>query len=367
LELTQATPQLRTFYVYLTSGCNCACRHCYFVPADSRDSSVRTERLDPEILRRAIVHALPLGLQALKWTGGEPTFHPEFPTFLAMQKEFGLTASLETNGMLVDRHLADLLRDCGVRSVSVSLDGALAATHETIRGVMGGFERTCAGIRALVAAEYRPELIFTLQHANIAELDSFFDLAASLGAGKVKLNILQPMLRGAELTGEGEGLAVAELITLARRLEALKSSERLPVLLDIPIAFQPLGRLFDETACGFCSIRNILGILPRGAYALCGVGQHVSALAMGTVDTVSLDEVWRTHPVLVSIRSGLPRALQGVCGECLMKGVCLGHCLAVNYHHSDSLFAPFWFCQAAAEAGLFPVSRRKRIGKFTEE
>ena len=352
-------PPLQTFYVYLTSGCNCACRHCYFVPAAGQADNSRADLLSPEKLRKAIVQALPLGLQTLKWTGGEPTFHPRFAEFLAMQKELDLGASLETNGMLIDRALADLLRECGVGSVAVSLDGAQGATHDAIRGVSGGFVRTCAGIRDLVAAGYRPELILTLQRTNVAELDEFFLLAEELGAGNVKLNVLQPMLRGADLSLAGESLSVEELIQLAKRLESARPAGAMPVNMDIPMAFQPLGRQFAGSGCSVCGIRQILGILPRGEYALCGVGQHFSALAMGAVDAVSLEEVWTSHPVLVGIRNGLPRDLRGICGECLMRNACQGCCVAANFQRTGELLAPFWFCQAAAEAGLFPRSRRK--------
>ncbi len=40
-----------------------------------------------------------------------------------------------------------------------------------------------------------------------------------------------------------------------------------------------------------------------------------------------------------------------------MKGRCLGSCVAQNYYRSGSLWAPFWFCEEADAAGLFPPSR----------
>jgi hypothetical protein len=32
-------------------------------------------------------------------------------------------------------------------------------------------------------------------------------------------------------------------------------------------------------------------------------------------------------------------------------------CVAQNYYRSGDLFAPFWFCEQAEAAGLFPESR----------
>ncbi len=362
MELTAGMPSLRTFYVYLTGGCNCACRHCWIVP----EASATNVMLSPELLRRAIRQALPLGLQSVKWTGGEPTLHPGFPALLALQKEYGLGGSLETNGMLVDDALARLLVDAGVGSVSVSLDGARSATHDAIRGVAGGFARSCGGVRALVAAGYRPELILTLQQGNVDELEEYVALAVSLGAGSVKLNVMQPLLRGAVLAERGGSLSVAQVLALAGRLATeWRARFAIPVTLDVPLAFRPLGELLAGRAVGVCDIARILGILPEGDYALCGIGSQVAELVMGKIAEVDLEEVWRTQPLLIKLRRGLPDDLQGICGACLMKQACRGSCVAVNYKESGDLFAAHWFCRQAAAAGLFPASRHNPLSAGT--
>lgn len=354
-------PELRTLYVYLTEGCNCACRHCWIVP-ERGSKAAGAALLEPEVLRQAIEQALPLGLTSLKWTGGEPTYHPRFIEFLRLQKKFGLTSIIETNGMLIDEKLAAQMRDHGVDRPSVSLDGAIPATHDSIRGVVGGFARTLAGIRALVAAGYRPELILTLQKINRDELAAFFELAESLGAGSVKLNILQPVLRGATLTREGEGLGIRELLDVELAIKTERSRRpELPILMDLPMAFRPLSKILSGEDDGACNIRHVLGILPHGTYALCGIGQHVAELVMGTVATSNLAELWQKHPVLLGLRDGLPEKLQGICRDCLMKSVCLGSCVAANYQCSGDLLAPYWFCRQAAEMGLFPASRRRLL------
>ncbi len=360
-----STPDLTTFYVYLTSGCNCACRHCYFVTNRTVQGD-SGKALDPDCLRHAITQALPLGLRHLKWTGGEPTLHPAFRDFLHLQKEFGLAANLETNGLLVDDPLAELMMACGVNQVSVSLDGARAETHDAIRGIQGGYERTLRGIRALTSAGYAPEMILTLQRENVTELDDYLVLAADLGAGAVKFNILQPFSGDTHLAEEGHVLRVTELVELAHRLNVsadVKST--IPVSMDVPWAFRPLSKIVSGDRDGRCNILHILGILPNGEYALCGVGQHLSELAMGTIMASGLAEVWGNHPVLVSLRKGLPGDLQGVCGDCLMKGSCRGSCVANNYQAGADLFAPHWFCQQAVEAGIFPTTRLvKKVDKL---
>ena len=80
-------------------------------------------------------------------------------------------------------------------------------------------------------------------------------------------------------------------------------------------------------------------------------------MVFGRADRDPLAEVWENAAVLNELREGLPRRLKGVCGRCLMKRTCLAGCIAQNYYFSEDLWAPFWYCEAAYAAGLFPESR----------
>ena len=357
--MAMSVPVLKTFYVYLTSGCNCACRHCWFVP-ERQNGAEEEVVLDPEVLRHAIEQALPLGLAAIKWTGGEPTLHPCFRQLLGLQKEYGLDAIVETNGMLVDDELAALMRGSGVSRVSVSLDGADSETHDAIRCVKGGFKKTLMGIRSLADAGFQPELILTMQQSNKRHLSEFFALAMELGAGAVKLNVLQPVLRAETLSSQGNGLSINEVLEISQKVSAEWSEQvKIPVQMGVPHAFRPLSRILSGDDDGVCNIMHVLGILPSGSYALCGVGQHVAELSLGAVMSAKLKEVWKHHQVLKRLRDGLPGNLQGICRDCLMQEDCLGSCVAANYQLSGDLLAAYWFCQQAADQGLFPATRRR--------
>ena len=98
-------------------------------------------------------------------------------------------------------------------------------------------------------------------------------------------------------------------------------------------------------------------MIPTGQYALCGIGEHIPEMLFGEVGKVPLAEIWRTHPVLLELRTGLPDRLVGICSRCLMKHICLGSCVAQNYYRSRDIWAPFWFCEEAEAAGLFPETR----------
>ena len=353
----QPLPPLNQIYFYLTEGCNLACRHCWIAPRfdpTGKDPAA----LPVQLFEQAIVEAKPLGLSGVKLTGGEPLLHPQFDALLEIvaRHEVGLT--IETNGVLMTPERAAAISRFPNRFVSVSMDGADAATHEWVRGVAGSFEGAKRGVRLLVESGTRPQIIFSVMKGNVHHVDAIVGLAEELGAESVKYNLVQPTARGEKMHEAAAVLTVPELIELGRHVEnGLASSTKLRIFYSHPPAFRPLGKLAAPGGCGRCGIFGIIGVLGNGQYALCGIGETVPDLVFGRVGVDPLATVWAENTMLQQIRQGLPAKLEGVCDRCLMKHMCLGECIAQNYYRSHSLWAPFWFCEEAEKAGLFPKSR----------
>ncbi len=355
-ESVSEIPRLNQLYFYLTEGCNLACRHCWLAPRLQIKGN-QYPTLSVEAYEQAIREAKPLGLTGIKLTGGEPLLHPHLLRLLEIARREEMRVTIETNGLLCTLALAVEIAKCEPY-VSVSLDGADAETHEWVRGVPGSFEQAKQAIRHLVAAGVLPQVILSIMRRNVDQVDAVIRLAEELGAASVKFNVVQPTARGEKLHDAAETCAVAELVQLGRRVETeLASATRLKLYFDYPQAFRSLKRIASADGCGVCGILGILGVIPNGAYALCGIGEHVPDLVFGTIGQDSLEQVWRQHPTLQSLRAGLPRRLEGVCSRCLLKWRCLGSCVAQNYYRTSSLFAPFWFCEEAERNGLFPSSR----------
>ncbi len=350
---------LRALYLYLTDSCNLFCRHCW-IQRPSPEPHQPQNSLALKDLAKIIEQALPLGLASVKLTGGEPLLHPEIRQVLDHLREKGLVCALETNGVYCSAEIADVIASGHDPSVSVSLDGVEASTHEWIRRTPGCFAAALMGIKNLVAAGLRPQIIMTLMRRNRDQVEAMVRLAEDLGAGSVKFNVLQPLARAREVHDAGEALAVDELVQVGHWVESeLAPRTGLPLFFHQPAAFRPLSKIFAENGhgCDWCGILGILGVLANGSYALCGIGQTVPDLVFGEAASQPLRTVWEKHPRLLELRRGLPQELQGVCGQCLMKHLCLGSCVAMTYARAKSFWRPFWYCEQAQELGLFPESR----------
>jgi SynChlorMet cassette radical SAM/SPASM protein ScmF len=348
---------LSQLYFYLTEGCNLACRHCYLSPKFDPDGK-KHPVLPFKLFKIAIKEALPLGLNGVKLSGGEPLLHPDILAMLDIVYQEELSLVMETNGVLATPEIIKAIAKLETPFVSISLDSAEDETHDTIRGVTGSFKKATKAISAFADNGIPPQVIMSIMQVNAQQVEAVIELAEELGASSVKFNIIQPTGRGEALSKDDKGLQIKDLITLGRKVESeLANQTGMELFFDYPPAFRSLGSLAPGDGCGVCGILSILGVLPSGEYALCGMGSHTAQLHFGRAGRDSLLKVWHENHILQDLRNGLPEKINGICRQCLMKHLCLGSCIAQNYYRTGSLWAPFWFCEQASAAGLFPDSR----------
>ena len=67
-------------------------------------------------------------------SGGEPLFRPDIFEIARHAADAGLIVALATNGTLITTDVAQRIKDSGIALVSISFDGANAATHNISRG-----------------------------------------------------------------------------------------------------------------------------------------------------------------------------------------------------------------------------------------
>ncbi len=351
---------LNQIYFYLTEGCNLCCRHCWLSPK-YQGPGKKYGYLDTNLFSLIIDEAKELGLSGVKLTGGEPLLHPEIKELIKIVRNNNLTLTMETNGTLCTDEIAARIADFENPIVSVSLDGTDKKTHEWMRGVKGCFEKAINGVKNLVKAGIRTQIIMSITKHNKNQMEELVKLAEELGCDSVKFNIVQPLSRDGFFHKSNEVLSVEELIKTGFWAEnELSQKTSLRVIYSHPAAFRPLGKIYGEekdSGCFVCGIKGIIGVLHDGSYALCGIGEQVPELVFGKAGKDKLSGIWLNHPVINKIRYDLPSDLKGICHKCLMKNQCLGNCIALNYFTSKDLWAPYWYCAMADKKGLFPETR----------
>ena len=116
---------LRDLRISITDRCNFRCDYCMppeiFGP--NYEFLPRKQILSFEDIVMLVKAMLPLGLEKVRITGGEPLLRKDIAVLISMIREcdYGLDIALTTNGSLLNRH-AETLASSGLDRVTVSLD-----------------------------------------------------------------------------------------------------------------------------------------------------------------------------------------------------------------------------------------------------
>lgn len=177
--------------------CNLRCVHCY---AHSRDVEYAGE-LTTEEGKALIDDLAQFGAPVILFSGGEPLMRPDLPELAQYAKDQGMRAVISTNGTLIDRDTAKILKKIGLSYVGVSLDG-MRETNDRFRGVRGAFDAALEGIRNCRREGIKVGLRFTINKRNVSDVDAIFDLLAEEDIPRVCFYHLVYSGRGSKLMDE---------------------------------------------------------------------------------------------------------------------------------------------------------------------
>ncbi len=171
-------PALRCIKIKLTSRCNLRCTMCKYW------KTTREDTLGSERWREVFAELPALGCRKIHFSGGEVFLRRDFLDLVEAATRHDLKVNFTTNGTLVTKDAAKRIASLGVNAVSISLDGADAATHEAIRGRRGAFRRSLAAVRWIkrYGSGVKVRINFVIMASNFRELPEAVRLAGELGA-----------------------------------------------------------------------------------------------------------------------------------------------------------------------------------------
>ncbi len=182
VNTSDLSPAITSAKIKLTEGCNLRCVMCSYWRSVPRGELTRDEVL------RVIDEMREMGLKKVHFSGGELFLRADAVEILCATAAHGVHVNLTTNGTLLDRDMARELVRGRIHSMSFSLDGPDAKTHDRIRGQRGAFEATLRGIRFVDEERKRQgrrlhlRINTVLQKRNYLLHAEMIDLAARLGA-----------------------------------------------------------------------------------------------------------------------------------------------------------------------------------------
>jgi heme b synthase len=339
-------PRLIAFEV--TRTCDLKCRHCR---ASAEGAVYDNELTLPEItaiLENVAVFAKPI----IILTGGDPLKRPDIDDIIRTGTALGLRMVMSPCGKKFTARRAAELRGAGLQRISISLDGANAATHDAFRGVAGAFDDALAALQAAKDAGLSFQINTTVSRVNLHELDALCDLAEELGAEAFSPFLLVPTGRGREMADEG--LSAGQYEQVLNWLYERKLVSRMHIRPTCAPHFYRILRQreraagrsvtpdthgLDAMSKGCMGGQSFAFISHTGTVQICGFLD----VPCGDLRQAGLDfqALWNSSPVFRQIRS--LSSYHGRCGRCEYRTVC-GGCRARAYALTGDYLAEEPYC-----------------------
>ena len=330
----------------VTRTCNLACIHCRAAALDRPYENELTTAECFKLLDEIQTFASPI----IILTGGEPLLRPDIFEIAAYGNQKGFRMTMAVNGTILSADKTRRMQDAGIRRISISLDGATAASHDAFRQVPGAFEGALRGVQYAREAGLDFQINTTITQRNLEELPAIQELTISLGAVAHHIFLLVPMGRGKDLAEQG--------INAEQYEETLhwfyEQRDRTPLQLkatcaphyyrilrqrarseEREVSFKTFGLDAMTRGClggvGFAFISHVGQVQPCGYLEL----------NCGNIREQSFREIWENSTIFRDLRDF--GKYRGKCGGCEYVKVC-GGCRARAYESTGDYLAEEPLC-----------------------
>lgn len=183
-------PHLRWLFFEITDRCNLSCGHC------GSSCTAEGQTLSVQDIDNALGTIGP-EKPAVCLTGGEPMLHHEFFEIAGRVRDMGFSWGMTTNATLIDEAAALRLREAGMSTVSVSLDG-MEEQHDALRQRKGAWKLAVRGLKALQTAGFEPQVTTVLHSGNYDDLEPLYELLCEMGITSWRPINVEPIGRACE-------------------------------------------------------------------------------------------------------------------------------------------------------------------------
>jgi heme b synthase len=329
-----------------TRNCNLACVHC----RASATLGPYTGELDTPEGFRLLDQIAEVGKAIVILTGGEPLLRSDIFEIAAYGSRLGLRMVMAPNGTLITADIARRLAEAGIQRLSISLDGATAATHDEFRKVPGAFDGALRGIEHIKTAGIPFQINTTVTQVNLDQIPKIQELAVELGAVAHHIFLLVPTGRGKYIVDKAISAEEYERTLnwfydqrdkTPLELKATCAPHYYRILRQRSaregksVSFQTHGLDAVTRGClggiGFCFVSHVGDVQPCGF-----LGTNC-----GNVRQASFAHIWKHSEIFLALRDY--GRLEGKCGRCEFQRIC-GGCRARAFEATGDYLAEEPLC-----------------------
>ncbi len=349
-----------------TRACLLSCAHCR---AEAMAEPLPGE-LSNEEGKQFIQSLLEFGkpYPVLILTGGDVLMRKDAMELVAYAKSLEIPVAMSpsvTPNLTLER--MQEMKALGIRMVSISLDGAVAATHEMIRGIPGHFEQTLQTLRQLVDLGFHVQVNTAVMRDNANELAAIAEILKTIGVETWEVFFLVHVGRGQnshELSpSECEDVvhflydaSAYDLVVRTvegpffRRIIKWRERDQLNTQVNpeqVASHYQ-LGSLYRELATDLVHRLGDATAAPKAQTSQTRDGKGIVfvsydgtvypagflPLSLGNIREQNIATIYRSQPVMKQIRNA---EFTGRCALCDYKDLCGGSRARAFAHSGDPL------------------------------
>ena len=314
----------------LTVACCFGGRYC-----GSAGGRARADELSTAECMDAAEQLADLGCRRVSLIGGEVFLRRDWAQIAGRLTGLGVRVDVITNGYMMSPEVLEQLKQAGVSSVAVSIDGP-EDVHDAGRQA-GSFKRAMEAVRALTAAGMPVSVISTLRRDCMGRLEELYRVLEGSGIAAWQLQACSPM--GSAARGLDWRIDPAEVIAfvMQHRAEApfmLGAADNVGYFTDEELRLRGAdGACFQGCRAGISAIGIDSAGNVRGCESL-----YDERFNEGNLRQRKLRDIWEDPGAFAYNRQFRREMLTGSCARCRMGPWCAGGCRSYNYFVHGKLY-----------------------------
>ena len=316
---------LRVLCLEVTKECNMSppCRYCsaYSIKEEGKELTLDEEKA---LLDHISSFARPLVL----FTGGEPLMRDDIFELAQYCRQKGFPVGLPTNGILLTKREAELMKKAGVYRACVDLDGASEEVHNSLRGE---FNSAVKAIQLCKDEGLSTQVNSVITKLNKDQMPALLQFVRKLGVDAWHVFFLVPT----KAYSEDYMLSPQEYEDALKWLASVRDKAGIEVA--ATCAPQYL-RFFGEVTRGGWRVARgcsagigFVFVSHQGNVYPC---DHLP-ISAGNIRERKFEDIWSNSEIFENLRDF--NKLKGRCGVCEYKGICGGCRARAYFHYGDYL------------------------------
>lgn len=328
----------------VTMGCNMWCGHCGSSCAEPLADELTTE----EALNLCNQIA-ELGLKWITLSGGEPLTRRDVPMLVERLSSSGVAVNIITNGWLLSKETAQELKERGISTVAISIDGT-PEIHDRIRKE-GAFEHARNAFRTMKELGIYTGAVTTITKQNIDILGELKEELIGMGVKSWQVQLGLPMGN------------------LKERPDWVLEPEQIRDIIDFAYNTAKEGRIaiYLADCIGYYTKKEIeikktayqtnliapwdgcnagtrgFGILQNGDILGC-TSIRSKEFIEGNIRQRTLREIWEDEDNFLWRREMTKDKLSGACRNCTYGSKCLGGCPNTRLTMNGDIYSENQYC-----------------------